>query len=173
MPIKDLLLPEFDQELRKTRALLERIPDAADKQDFKPHERSTPMAKLAAHIAQLPSLLIIMLSTPGYDAAKPEIKPLVVSSGAQLLALFDKLSAEAHALLENTTDRAMHENWRYSVNGRMLFDSSRYDAIRTLFFNHIIHHRAQLGVYLRLNNVAIPGSYGPSADDTPILPKSA
>jgi uncharacterized damage-inducible protein DinB len=173
MPIKDLLLPEFDQELRKTRALLERVPDAADKQDFKPHERSAPMAKLAAHIAQLPSLLIVMLSTPGYDATKSEVKPLVVRSGAQLLALFDKLSAEAHALLEETTDRAMHENWRYSVNGKSLFDGSRYNAIRTLFFNHIIHQSAQLGVYLRLNDVAIPDTHGPSADEIASLPRSA
>jgi uncharacterized damage-inducible protein DinB len=173
MPIKDLLLPEFDQELRKTRAMLERIPDTLDKQDFKPHERSMPMAKLAAHIAQLPSLLIIMLSTPAYDAAKPEIKPLTVRSSAQLLATFDKLSAEAHALLEDTTDRSMHENWRFSSNGKTFYDGSRYNAVRTLFFNHIIHHRAQLGVYLRLNDVAIPGTYGPSADEVVALPKSA
>jgi uncharacterized damage-inducible protein DinB len=165
MPIKDLLLPEFDQELRKTRTILERIPDALDKQEFKPHTKSRSMAKLAAHVAQLPSLLIVILSTAEYDTAKSDVKPLVMQSTAQLLAAFDKLSAEAHALLEDTTDRAMHENWKVLVNGKTFYDGSRYNAVRHMFFNHIIHHRAQLGVYLRLNDIAVPGTYGSSADE--------
>jgi uncharacterized damage-inducible protein DinB len=165
MPIKDLLLPEFDQELRKTRVVLERLPYALDKHDYKPHEKSMPLAKLAAHTAQMPAFLSIMLSTPGYDVANPETKPLVMQSRAQLLAAFDKLSAEAHALLEDTTDRAMHETWKLSANGNPIYNGSRYFAIRTMFFNHLVHHRAQLGVYLRLNDVAVPSTYGPSADE--------
>jgi uncharacterized damage-inducible protein DinB len=165
MPIKDLLLPEFDQELRKARTLLERIPDTLDKHDFKPHEKSMPLAKLAAHTAQMPGFLTIILSTPEFDLAKSGMKPLVMQSRAQLLATFDKLSAEAHALLEETTDRAMHETWNLSANGHAIYNGSRYFAIRTMFFNHLIHHRAQLGVYLRLNDIPVPATYGPSADE--------
>ena len=169
MPIKDLLLPEFDQELRKTRTLLERVPDTLDKHDFKPHEKSMAMAKLAAHTAQLPAMLTTILSTPECDMANSGMKPLVMQSSAQLLAAFDKLSAEAHALLEETSDRTMHETWKLSANGRSIYDGSRYHAVRSLFFNHLIHHRAQLGVYLRLNNIPVPALYGPSADE-PSLP---
>jgi uncharacterized damage-inducible protein DinB len=166
MPIKDLLLPEFDQELRKTRTLLERVPDTLDKHDYKPHEKSMPLAKLAAHTAQLPAFLTIILSTPQFDYAKSNVKPLVMQSRAQLLAAFDKLSAEAHALLEAATDRSMHETWKLFLNDKPLYDGSRYHAIRSMFFNHIIHHRAQLGVYLRLNDIPVPGTYGPSADES-------
>jgi uncharacterized damage-inducible protein DinB len=165
MPIKDLLLPEFDQELRKTRTILERIPDTLDKHDFKPHEKSTPLARLAAHVAQLPHFLTVVLSTPEFDFGKSSVKPLVMQSRAQLLAAFDKFSAEGHALLEDTTDRAMHETWKLLHNGNSIYDGSRYYAIRTMFFNHIIHHRAQLGVYLRLNDIPVPSIYGPSADE--------
>jgi uncharacterized damage-inducible protein DinB len=165
MPIKDLLLPEFDEELRKTRTVLERIPDSFDKHDFKPHDKSMSLAKLAAHTAQMPGFLSIILSTPNFDLAKSGIKPLVMQSRAQLLATFDKLSAEAHALLEATTDRAMHETWKLSLNEKPLYDGSRYYAIRTRFFNHIIHHRAQLGIYLRLNDIPVPNTYGSSADE--------
>jgi uncharacterized damage-inducible protein DinB len=165
MPIKDLLLPEFDDELRKTRTVLERIPDSLDKHDFKPHEKSMPLAKLAALTAQMPGFLSIILSTPNFDLGKSNIKPLVMQSRAQLLATFDKLSAEAHALLEAATDRSMHETWKLSLNESSLYDGSRYYAVRTMFFNHIIHHRAQLGVYLRLNDIPVPASYGPSADE--------
>jgi uncharacterized damage-inducible protein DinB len=165
MPIKDLLLPEFDQELRKTRTVLERVPDTLDKHDFKPHERSMPMAKLTAHLAQLPSFLTVMLSTSEFDPAKSPFKPVAMQSSAQILATFDKLSAEAHALLEETSDRAMHETWKISHNGQALYDGSRYNAIRQMFFNHMIHHRAQLGVYLRLNDIPVPATYGPSADE--------
>jgi uncharacterized damage-inducible protein DinB len=166
MPIKDLLLPEFDQELRKTRTLLERLPDTVETHNFRPHERSAPLAKLAAHIAQLPSFLTLLLSTSEFDSGRTDIKPLVMQSRAQLLAAFDKFSAEGHSLLEDTSDRTMHETWKLFHNGSAIYDGSRYYAIRTLFFNHIIHHRAQLGIYLRLNDVPVPTTYGPSADET-------
>jgi uncharacterized damage-inducible protein DinB len=165
MPIKDLLLPEFDQELRKTRTVLERVPDTVDTHNFKPHERSMPLAKLAALVAQLPSFLTVIFSTSEFDLGKSDIKPLMMLSRAQLLAAFDGFSAEGHALLEEASDRTMHESWRLLHNGNAIYDGSRYYAIRTMFFNHIIHHRAQLGIYLRLNDVPVPAMYGPSADE--------
>jgi uncharacterized damage-inducible protein DinB len=106
-----------------------------------------------------------MLSTSEFDPAKSALKPLVMQSNAQLLAAFDKLSAEAHALLEETSDRAMHETWKICANGKAIYDGSRYHAIRNMFFNHMIHHRAQLGVYLRLNDISVPATYGASADE--------
>jgi uncharacterized damage-inducible protein DinB len=166
MPIKDLLLPEFDAELRKTRTILERVPATLDKQSFKPHEKSTPMAKLAAHTAQMPGFLSIIVSTPDFDLANSGFKPLVMQSSAQILATFDKLSAEAHALLDSVSDRSMHETWKLSAGGQSIYDGSRYFAIRTMFFNHLIHHRAQLGIYLRLNDILVPATYGPSADES-------
>jgi uncharacterized damage-inducible protein DinB len=166
MPIKDLLLPEFDAELRKTRTILERVPATLDKQSFKPHEKSTPMAKLAAHTAQMPAFLSIILSTTSFDMAASGSKPLVMQSSAQLLAVFDKLSADAHALLDSTTDRSMHETWKLSAGNKPMYDGSRYFAVRTMFFNHLIHHRAQLGVYLRLNDILVPATYGPSTDES-------
>jgi len=165
MPIKDLLLPEFDQELRKTRTVLELIPEILDKLDFTPYEESRSLAKLAAHVAQLPSFLTLILSTPEFDRSKSLSKPFIMQSRAQLLAAFDKFSAEAHALLEDTSDRAMHETWKLWQNGNAIYNGSRYYAIRTMFFNHVIHHRAQLGIYLRLNELHVPAMYGPSVDE--------
>jgi uncharacterized damage-inducible protein DinB len=164
MPIKDLLLPEFDEELRKTRTVIERIPE--DKLDFKPHEKSMSLARLAAHTAQMPGFLALILSTPELDFATSGIKPLVMQSRAQLLAAFDQLSAQGHDLLSETTDRSMHESWKLSSNNHVLYAGSRYNAVRSLFFNHLIHHRAQLGVYLRLNDLPVPATYGPSSDES-------
>jgi len=165
MPIKDLLLPEFNSELRKTRTFLERIPDTVETRDFKPHEKSMTLARLAAHNAEIPGYLSIILNTPDFDLSTSGMKPLVMQSRAQLLSTFDKLSAAAHALLEEVSDRTMHESWKLTDKGHSIYDGSRYFAVRTLFFNHVVHHRAQLGVYLRLNNIPVPATYGPSADE--------
>jgi uncharacterized damage-inducible protein DinB len=124
------------------------------------------MAKLAAHTAQLPAFLTTILSTPAFDYTASTVKPLVMHSRAQLLANFDKLSAEARALLEDASDRTMHETWKLTNAGKPIYDGSRYHAIRAMFFNHLIHHRAQLGVYLRLNDIPVPAIYGPSADES-------
>lgn len=163
MPLYDLLLPEFDDEIRKTRSTLERLPE--NMPDYKPHGKSMPLAKLAGHIAHFPAFLSIVLTTPELDLAKNN-QLSVMSSRDALLAEFDTSSATARAQLAETADRAMHENWKLCAGSHNIYTGSRYHAARTFFFNHLIHHRAQLGVYLRLNGIAVPAIYGPSADES-------
>lgn len=163
MPLYDLLLPEFDTEIRNTRTILERLPE--DSADYKPHDKSMPLAKLAAHVARMPQFLSIILTTPSIDLATNPMQPYVMTTRDELLATFDLGAAKARTELAETADRAMHENWKLCAGTRNIYTGSRYHALRSMFFNHLVHHRAQLGVYLRLNNLPVPGCYGPSADE--------
>jgi uncharacterized damage-inducible protein DinB len=163
MPLYDLLLPEFDDEINKTRLTLERLPE--NMADYKPHSKSTPLAKLAGHTAQLPQFLSLILTTPELDLATSDRKPYVMTTREDLLATFDAYAKTARAELAETADRAMHENWKLCAAKSNIYTGSRYHAARALFMNHLIHHRAQLGVYLRLNDLPVPSIYGPSADE--------
>jgi len=163
MPLYDLLLPEFDEEILNTRRIFERLPENAA--DYKPHEKSTPLSKLAGHTARMPQFLSLILTTPELDVTQSRPAPYVMTTREELLATFDIGAATARAELAETADRAMHENWKLCAGTKNMFAGSRYHALRRLFFNHLIHHRAQLGVYLRLNDLAVPGCYGPSADE--------
>jgi uncharacterized damage-inducible protein DinB len=163
MPLYDLLLPEFDDEVSKTRKTLERLPE--DMADYKPHDKSAPLARLAGHTAQMPQFLSLILTTPEIDLTTADKKPYVMTTREDLLATFDASAVTARAELAETADRAMHENWKLCAGAHNIFTGSRYHAARSMFFNHLIHHRAQLGVYLRLNNLPVPSMYGPSADE--------
>jgi uncharacterized damage-inducible protein DinB len=162
--ISELLLPEFDEEMKKTRATLERIP--ADKRDFAPHPRSMPLGKLAPHVARLVGFGLTILTTPEFDFAQGSFKPVPLESGAQLASVLDDGAAKTRAALVSMSDDAWTENWKLMMQGKALFDGSRFLAYRQMFLNHIVHHRAQLGVYLRMNEEKVPAIYGPSADDT-------
>jgi len=164
MPINELLLSEFDEEIKKTRTMLERVPE--DKKDFAPHPKSMPLNKLAPHVVQLAGFGLTILTTPELDFAKSSIKPLPFESAAQLVKAFDEGAAQARTALKNTPDEAWTQNWKLSFQGKPIFDGSRFLAYRQMFLNHLVHHRAQLGVYLRLNGKPVPATYGPSADDT-------
>lgn len=163
MPIHELLLPELDEEIKKTRTMLERVPE--DKKDFAPHAKSMPLNKLAPHVAQLAGFGLSILTTPELDFAKSTIKPLPFESAAQLVGALDEGAAKVRAALQNTPDEAWTQNWKLSFQGKPIFNGSRFLAYRQMFLNHLIHHRAQLGVYLRLNEKPVPATYGPSADD--------
>jgi uncharacterized damage-inducible protein DinB len=163
MPISELLLLELDEEIKKTRTTLERVP--ADKKDFAPHPKSMPLGKLAPHVAQLASFGVTILTTPELDFAKGSTKPLPFESSAQLLQAFDEGAAKVRAALQATPDDAWTEPWKLSFQGKPIFAGSRFLAYREMFLNHIVHHRAQLGVYLRLTDNPVPATYGPSADD--------
>ncbi len=164
MPLSDMLLPEFDVEMKKTRATLERVPQ--DKPEFKPHEKSMALKKLANHTAEMPMFLSLILTTPEFDVAKPSVElPKPPASHEERLERFDATVASARAGLAGATDRVLHESWKLSAGDHVIFSGSRYHALRSLFFNHMIHHRAQLGVYLRMNDVPVPSIYGPSADE--------
>ncbi|MGH9538175.1 MAG: DinB family protein [Terriglobales bacterium] len=163
MSIGKLLVSEFDEEMKKTRTALERVP--ADKGDFVPHPKSTPLGKLAPHIAQLAGFGLSILTQPELDFAKGSYKPLPMESAAQLVRVFDDGAAKVRSALLNVPDQAWTESWKLASGGKPIFEGSRFLAYRQMFLNHIVHHRAQLGVYLRLLDVAVPATYGPSADE--------
>ena len=161
--INDLLLAEFDEEAKKTRAMLERVPIKAD---YKPHTKSMPLGKLAPHVAELPNFGHTILTTPELDFANsPRTRP-PFESPQQLVKVFDEGAARVREALKKVSDGAWNEPWKLSFQGKTIFSGSKFLAYRQMFVNHLVHHRAQLGVYLRLNDVPLPGTYGPSADDT-------
>ena len=163
MPISELLLTELDEEIKKTRTTLERVP--ADKKDFAPHPKSMPLGKLAPHVAQLAGFGLTILTTPSYDFSTGSIKPLPFESSAQLVQALDDGAAKVRTALQATPDSAWKENWKLSFQSKTIFEGERFLAYREMFLNHLVHHRAQLGVYLRLTDNLVPATYGPSADD--------
>ena len=163
MPIADLLLVEFDEEIKKTRTMLERVPE--HRKDFAPHAKSMPLNKLAPHVAQLAHFGLIILTTPEFDFGKTKTPPLPFDSAAQLVKAFDEGSAQTRTALKNTKDEAWSQPWKLSFGDKPIFSGTRFLAYRQMFLNHLVHHRAQLGVYLRLNGKPVPSTYGPSADD--------
>jgi uncharacterized damage-inducible protein DinB len=162
MTISEALLPEFDREMASTRKTLERVPDAPD---FRPHPKSMPLGKLAPHVAQLAGFGLSILSMPELDFATGSYKPLPFESAAQLVKVLDEGAAKVRQALIDTPDEAWNANWKLAINGHAIFEGPRFLAYREMFLNHIVHHRAQLGVYLRLNGVPVPAIYGPSADE--------
>jgi uncharacterized damage-inducible protein DinB len=164
MSLSELLLPEFDVEMKTTRTMLERVPE--DKKDFTPHPKSMPLNKLGPHVAELAGFGVTVLTTPELDFSKGGTKRLAFESADQLVRAFDEGAAKARAALKNTSDEAWTQNWKLSFQGKPIFNGSRFLAYRQMFLNHLVHHRAQLGVYLRLNDKPLPATYGPSADDT-------
>lgn len=163
MSMNEFLLLELDEEMKKTRTTLERVP--ADKKDFAPHAKSMPLGKLAPHVAQLADFGHIILTTPELDFAKSSIKPVPFESSAQLVKVLDEGAVKVRAALQATKDEAWKEHWKLSFQGKPIFEGSRFPAYREIFLNHVVHHRAQLGVYLRMIDKPVPATYGPSADD--------
>ena len=163
MTISEALLLEFDQEMAKTRKTLERVPD---KPDFAPHPKSMPLGKLAPHVAQLAGFGLSVLETPQLDFSSGSYKPLPFESAAQLVRVFDEGAAKVRKALIQTPEEAWKANWKLAFQGRTIFEGPRFLAYREMFLNHIVHHRAQLGVYLRLSGVPVPAIYGPSADES-------
>jgi uncharacterized damage-inducible protein DinB len=157
-----LLLAEFDREMATTRKLLERVP--FEKAAWSPHAKSMALGKLALHVATLPSMGTNVLEKDSLSFSGPRQQPEIAST-ADLLLFFDKNIAAARTALERATDEDLAKPWTLQFNDKVIFNGPRIVALRSLMISHIIHHRAQLGVYLRLNDVAIPGSYGPSADE--------
>ena len=162
MSIAQMLLPEFDQEMANTRKMLERVPDG--KFDYRPHERSMTLGRLAAHLAEVPSYATGTLRMERMDFTGQE-KPFSPVTRQELLDAFDKHVVEARGLLAIASDEELAKIWTLTYKGQQIFSMPRAAVLRTMVMSHLIHHRAQLGVYLRLNNVEIPGMYGPSADE--------
>jgi uncharacterized damage-inducible protein DinB len=168
MAIKDGLLPEFDQEMANTRKTLERVPE--DKLDWKPHMKSAAMGGLATHLSNLPTWANHAIEEDSLDLA-PEGKPMpqtpVVKSQAELLEVFDSNVAKARAAIASVSDEELFKPWTLENNGKKILTLPKIAVLRGFVMNHNIHHRAQLGVYLRLNDIPVPSIYGPSADESP------
>ena len=158
-----MFLKELEAESKTTRKMLSIIPD--DKYQWKPHEKSMTIQQLATHVAELPTWVVMVLNTSELDFAANPYEQKKIGTTASLLEFFEKCLAEGRAALEAAREEQLADLWTLR-NGDQIYDTSpKADVIR-MSFSQIIHHRAQLGVYLRLLNIAIPGSYGPSADET-------
>lgn len=174
MAINQLLLQEFEHELRSIRATLERVPD--DKLDWAPHAKSMKLGRLAGHLAELANWGAATVAMDDLDLApggKEQWKALAATSRQQALDMLDASAADFRAKLAACDDEAMNRTWRLLRNGQVLLAMPRYMALRSFVMNHCIHHRAQLGVYLRLLDIAVPSVYGPSADENPMMPSSS
>jgi uncharacterized damage-inducible protein DinB len=165
MAIKEGLLPEFDHEMGSTRRVLERVPEA----DFlwQPHDRSFPMGTLAGHIASLPDWIHTALDEPGFDVATldAEARGKSPASTAALLQDFDGRVKKAREKIDAQIDASFLAPWTLKQAGQEMFTMPKIAVIRSFVMNHVIHHRGQLTVYLRLRNVPVPALYGPSADE--------
>lgn len=166
MTIAQSMLPEFDHEMATTRKMLEVVPEG--KNEWKPHDKSMTLGRLAGHVAELPGWGRTTLEQTELDFAPvgaPPFKPGVFTTRAETLKTFDDAVAATRAALVKATDADLMEIWTLKSGGNILLSMPRIAILRSFMMNHLVHHRAQLGVYLRLNNVSIPGSYGPSADE--------
>jgi len=168
MRIADVLLADYDTEIRSAQRLFERLP-SIERADWKPHEKSMLFGKLVMHVATLPGFGATVLSEPVVDLSQSKIPSFTFESPAVASAVLAETSAKTRTLLANISDEEMEMTWQLKFHDRVLFTGGRILAYRTMFFNHFVHHRAQLGVYLRLLEVPIPGMYGPSADEQSIL----
>jgi uncharacterized damage-inducible protein DinB len=163
MNISDTLLPEFDHEMANTRKVLERIPE--DKLTWKPHPKSWDMGGLGQHLATLPSWGADTMTKDSIDYTDYQPPP-PPTSRAQILEQFDKGVTAARAALASAPNDAFMKDWSLTANGQTFFTMPRAAVYRSFVMNHAVHHRAQLCVYLRLNDVPVPALYGPSADES-------
>jgi len=162
MSMIQMLLKEMDQEAVTTRKMLERVPE--DKYDWSPHEKSMTMRRLATHIAELPSWITMTLTTDELDFNSNPYSSVMINNSAELLEHFEKSLADSKAQLSKATDENLEPMWTLRMGDKILSKTTKGEVIR-MTYCQIVHHRAQLGVYLRLLNIPIPGSYGPSADE--------
>jgi uncharacterized damage-inducible protein DinB len=164
--IAELLLAELEREALGTRRALARVPEGRD--DWKPHEKSMPLGYLASLIAAMPNWAAAMINQDELDLSAPgELQQPELRTNRDLLDAFDKAVARAREALSSTTDEHLMTPWRLLVQGQVVLETARYIAIRDSAFNHMAHHRGQLTVYLRLNDVPVPSLYGPTADERP------
>jgi uncharacterized damage-inducible protein DinB len=165
MPIAESLLPEYDHELATTRRLLERVPEAEF--GWKPHEKSMSLGQLAGHVANIPWWLSATLDAPFYDVKVGDREATLAAPESRevMLREFDEKVKRARASLAKATDAELAAPWTLKSGGHEIFSLPRITAVRTFVMNHMIHHRGQLSVYLRLKDVPLPPMYGPTADE--------
>ncbi|MGI8467942.1 MAG: DinB family protein [Pyrinomonadaceae bacterium] len=162
MAINESFIGELQHEAATTRKILERIP--AEKFDWKPHEKSMSFGQLATHVADMFSWIPMILETDELDFAKGYEQPKP-ASGEELAALLDKNAAAATGSLKNAADETFGKNWTLRSGEQIFFEMPKAQVLRGIVMNHIVHHRGQLSVYLRLNDIPVPAIYGPSGDE--------
>lgn len=162
MATRDTLLAEYDHEMGTTRRLLERVPD--DRLAWQPHDKSMTLGGLATHLGNIPNWGGLILNSDAFDLAGAPPPVLARTSRAEILQFFDASTAATRAAMDKT-DAEYLAPWVLRRGGQEMFSMPRVAAFRTFVINHIIHHRGQLSVYLRLNDVPVPAIYGPSADE--------
>ena len=162
MSMIPMLLKEMDHEAQTTRNMLERVPN--DKYDWKPHEKSMTIEQLTTHIAELPTWVSMVLTTSELDFASSPYEPKKIARTDDLLKLFEESLADGKAHLSKANEKDLEPNWTLR-NGEQIYSVNTKGEVIRMTYCQIVHHRAQLGVYLRLLNIPIPGSYGPSADE--------
>ena len=169
MATAKFMADSLDAEYEGTRRTLERIPE--DQPQWKPHEKSMPMGRLAKHVAQLPVFGLFVLNEPSLDLAQPgrPMPSLEFKGREDLLTTLESTWGELRKRVGTLRDEELAEKWRFSFGSKVISDNSREISYQSFFFGHLIHHRAQLGVYLRLLGVAVPSVYGPSSDE-PFVP---
>jgi uncharacterized damage-inducible protein DinB len=159
----ELLYPDMETELATTRRVLERVPD--DDPSWRPHDKSTTIGRLATHLSQLPRFAMLMLTSSELDVATTKWPDDTIPTTAERLALFDSLAGEMRERVRKAGWNALAETWTLRAGDHVILSAKKSSLLRTLALSHMAHHRAQLGVYLRLRGVAVPGTYGPSADE--------
>ncbi len=158
------LYSDLDTELKLTRRMLERYP--AGHADWRPHEKSMPLGRLAAHVAELPRLGSVIVNTDELDFAKqPPAVPGTYATADELVAVFDTKTSEFRKSLDAMDSEKADSDWTIRQGDKVFFSRPKAEAVRHLLINHLVHHRAQLGVYYRMLDIPLPGSYGPSADE--------
>ncbi len=166
MKLTELFLGDLERESSGTRRVLQNVPEGRN--DWKPHEKSMPMGYLAALVARMPAWFAMMIKLDTFDMSSSDnakYKPEVLGTNHELMALFEKSLAEAREALANTTDEHLLKPWKFMVAGKAVSENPRHVMLRDAALNHLVHHRGQLTVYLRLNNAVVPAIYGPSADE--------
>lgn len=165
MTLAERLLPELEQQLDNTRKVLREVPDGHN--DFAPHAKSMPLTRLAGHTAELVGFAHLHLTVPSIDmgTSSDPRKILRMQLKGDLLVEFEAMAAQLITTLKATSDAILDEDYTLLKQGSLVLKTTRYNAYRTLFLDHMIHHRAQLGVYLRLLNQKVPATFGPTADD--------
>ncbi len=162
-----MFLKELEKESQTTRKMLSRIPD--DRFDWQPHHKSMTVKRLAIHIAELPTWVTLALTTDELDFISAPYKPPTINNTVELMELFEKSLIDGRTHLVESNENKLNELWTMRSGAYIISTDSRAEVIR-MAFNQIVHHRAQMGVYLRLLDIPIPGSYGPSADEEYVAP---
>ncbi len=166
MSIADSLLPEFDHEIATTRRMVERVPDG--KSDWRPHPKSMPLGRIATHLSEIPTWAVNACTKDELDFAPPGetgFQPQILGTTTEILMQFDTNAADARKALAAMSDTDFMRPWTLKMGGEPIFTMPKISVVRTWVMNHMIHHRGQLSVFLRLLDVPVPATYGPSADE--------